>query len=220
MSGRLHAKLLPLLVVQVETLQHLPESQELRMLKPNSTDTAPQNHSKANKMDRVSKDLKVSILQSSTQFPQERVRYEARLIQGSDKQEKSALLQLDKSVFSKIPEFRLPKIFRRITPIKLKAHWAPQSGLTMTALLVITHQNKIHLKTQACFSRKIAQLCMKKTANCWRHRLIVRRQRIFPGLSTARKDFHLLNQATQAKKLIRRVSQKTRAMTIDSATQQ
>ena len=91
------------------------------MLKPNSTDTAPQNHSKANKMDRVSKDPKVSILQSSTQFPQERVRQEAKSALESCKQEKSALLQLDKSVFSKIPEFRLPKIFNLITLIRLIA---------------------------------------------------------------------------------------------------
>ena len=74
MSVRSHAKLLLPPVVQVETLQHLPESQELMMLKPNSTDMAPQNHFKANRMDRINKDLKVSTLQSSIQFPQERVR--------------------------------------------------------------------------------------------------------------------------------------------------
>lgn len=74
MNGKLHAKLLPLPVTQAETLQHLPESQELRMLKLNSIDTAPQNHSKVNKMVRISKDLKVSTLLLSIQFPQERVR--------------------------------------------------------------------------------------------------------------------------------------------------
>ena len=59
MSGKSHAKLLLLPVIQVETPQHLPESQELRMLKPNSIDTVLQNHSKVNKMVRISKDLKV-----------------------------------------------------------------------------------------------------------------------------------------------------------------
>ena len=88
------------------------------------------------------------------------------------------------------------------------------------APLETTHRNKIYSKTQACFSRKIVQLCMKETANCWPHKPTVRHQRIFPGLSTARKDFHLPNQAMHAKKQIRRVSLKTRAVTTDSATQQ
>ena len=90
----------------------------------------------------------------------------------------------------------------------------------MTAHLETTHQNKIYLKTQVCFSRKIAQLCMKETANCWPHRLTVRRQRIFLGLSTGRKAFHLPNQAMQAKRSIRRVSLSTRVVIIDLATQQ
>ena len=61
---------------------------------------------------------------------------------------------------------------------------------------------------------------MKETANCWPHKPTVRHQRIFPGLSTARKDFHLPNQATQVKKSIRRVFLNTRAVTTDTATQQ
>ena len=90
----------------------------------------------------------------------------------------------------------------------------------MIALLEITQRNKIYLKTQACSSRKIVQLCMKETANCWPRKLTAKHQRIFPGLSTEKKDFRLPNQATQAKMLIRRVSLNTRAMTTDTATQQ